>query len=352
MTKRELKSEAKAEINKWKQEQRAAFEAEIASERASRLSQIDESAGIPTLAKQHPVSTEAGATRSESDSVNDKPSSLDTLSTDEKTLIVDQDENNPEEKTLIADQDEKDPEEKTLTVDQEENGPKEVQSSHEDMEKGRSVAPNNSKAPLKTAVGTKRARENRDDTESESDSVSINDKHDFSEGSTRPIKRIRHHGSSPSSFVVDTKPSDGSSPTTVPRYSRNTDAVLGAKAVVPKSCTSIQDWKYNLEAPEQEDSADTQGTRFFEASQSVTVATSSAETAAAISTGTATANSPAIVMQTSKNYQFGVYQTLVDPAIMDRAMANMFHSSKSGTTPENILPSPTAAAGEDEDDEL
>ena len=334
-SKREKQSRANSQIIKWKREQRAAFEAEIASERASRLSQIGKSADTPTLAEARPLRREQGATGPGSDSDSGNPLSLDTLSKGEKTPMVDQDENVPEE----------------------------TKSSQEDIEKGRSDVPSDSRTPQTSAVGTKRARESGEETtECTSDkgqSVSINKKHDSSDGSTRPIKRIRQHGSSPS-FIVDTK---GSSPKIGPSCHRSTNAVLGAKAVVTKALSSSQDSSSNLEAPEQEDSVGTRGMRYFDATQPLTTAIGSTETATASSpgnivassTGIAAANSTSIVMSTTKDYQFGQYQTLVDPAVMARAMANTIQSSKLGTTQEKskkIFSPPAAAADEDEEDEL
>ena len=340
----------------------AAIDAEIASERANRLSQIGECAEIPTPGEERPLRSEQGATGSKSDSGNDKRSSLDTVSTGENTLVVSQ-------------------------VD---NGPEEIKSINKDTEKARRVASNESRRSRRP--GIKRAREDEEEetTGSKSDSkievqwVSINQKHDHSDGSTRSIKRVRHHSSSlssiprplqeedaqqcglknddavPASFVVDTKPSRGSTPKMVPTYRRSTDDVLGAKAVVPKAVTSIQNWSCNLEAPEQEDSVGPRGIRFFEASQAAATTVNSTGTAAASSTGTATASSTEtaaaqstdIVMSTTKNYKFGQYQTLVDPAIMAKAMADVFQSSKPGTTQEKIVSTPAAVAKEDEDDEL
>ena len=326
-------------IDQWKTKRMAAVDAEIASEKASRLSQIGDSAAIPTPGEERPLGREQGATGSESNAGNGKPSSLDKVNTSDKSPIVDQDE----------------------------NGPEETKGIHGDMQKGRSVAAIKSKAPQTSAIGMKRARENGDETaksksdlEIESESVSINQKHDCLDESTRPIKRIRHHSSSPCSFVVDTTPSAATTPNTAPKYERSTDSVLGAKAVVPKAHASIQKWSCNLEAPEQQDPVGTRGTRYFESSPSVTAAVNSTGIPAASSTGTtiasptaiANANSPSIVMSTTKNYQFGQYKTLVDPTIMARAMTDMFQSSELEPTQENAPSSPAAAADEDEDDEL
>ena len=330
------------QLNNWKDARMAAIDAEIASERANRLSRIGECTEIPTPGEEHPLHNEQGTAESKSDSDNDKRSSLDAVSTGENTLVVSQ-------------------------VD---NGPEEIKSINKDTEKARRVASNESRRSRRS--GPKRAREDEEETAGsksdskiENESVSINQKHDDTDGSPRPIKRVRHHSSSlssiprpsqeedaqqcglknddavPASFVVDTKPSGGSTPKIVPTYSRFTDAVLGAKDVVPKDLTSTQDWSCNLEAPEQEDSVGPRGTRFFEASQGVTTTIESTETAAASSTGTATAssiktaaisstetaatNSTDIVMSTTKNYS---------------------------TTQEKIVSTPAVAAKEDEDDEL
>ena len=254
---------------------------------------------------------------------------------------------------------------------------------NEDTEKGRSVPLNKPRTSRKSALGTKRARENEEETTEskldskiESQSVSINQKHDGSDGSTRPIKRIRHNGSSLSSipgpsqeedaqqcdltnehavqpsFAIDTNPSGGPRPETVPTYHRSTDAVLGAKAAVPKPPVSIPDWSCNLDAPEQEDSVGPRAARFFETSQAVTAPVNSTGTTAANSTPAAVADSPAIVMSTSKKYQFGTYQTLVDPAILARVMANNFQPAKPSNTEEKIVSTAAAVADEDDDDEL
>ena len=336
---RKEKRGMKIQIDQWKTERMAALDAEIASEKASRLSQIRDSAAIPTPGEERPLGREQGATGSESNAGNGKPSSLDKVNTSEKSPIVDQDE----------------------------NGPEETKGSHEDMQKGRCVAPNKSRAPQTSVIGTKRARENgeetaksKSDSEIESESVSINQKHDCLDESTRPIKRIRHHSSSPCSFVVDTTPSAVTAPKIAPKYERSTDCVLGAKALVPKAHASIQNWGCSFDAPEQQDPVGTRGTRYFESSPSVTAAVNSTGIPAASSTGAtiaspteiANANSPGIVMSTTKDYQFGQYKTLVDPAIMARAMTDRFQSSKLEPTQEEIPSSPAAAADEDEDDEL
>ncbi|KAL8797372.1 MAG: hypothetical protein Q9195_000527 [Heterodermia aff. obscurata] len=369
-----------AKCNDFRAERMAAIDAEIALEKARRSSLVEESAG-----GERPVQ---GATGPESDSGNGKALSPDTVKASEKTLAVDQAKSDPEN---------------TLAVDQAKSDPENIRISEEDIQKERSVTPNQPRSPRRSAVRVKRARdseeettESKSDSVTESQSVSINQKHDGSDGSTRPTKRIRQHSSSPSSvsrpsqqpedaqqsslineavvrpsFVVDSKPLGGPSSNNVPTYHRSTDAVLGAKAVVPKSLTSIQDWSCNPEAPEQEDVSAPRGIRFFEnassagtpaASSAGTLAASAAETAPASSTGTAATssikttatNSTDITMSTSKNYQFGQYQTLVNPAVMARAMANHFQSSKSGTTQEKVVTPPAAAAavGEDEDDEL
>lgn len=383
--KRKLNADMNVKFNAWKDRRMAAINADVASERAKRVPQIEESAEIATFGDEGPLGSSQGATGSEQGSDNGNLLSLDTVSKDDKTLIV----------------------------DQAENGPETIKNRSGDMEKGRSVTPNKSRTPKRSGAGTKRARGNEEeptasksDSLIESQSVSINQKHDSSDGSTRPGKRMRRHSSSPSSvsrpskqedtpqsgskeehavrpsFVVDTKPSGDCSPEIVPTYHRTTDAVLGAMAVVPKAIPSIQEWSCNLEAPELEDSSAPRGIRFFAASQAVdgaasstentaarstgtvvassgTTAASPAATAAAISsgdtaassTGIAAANSSGIVMSTSKNYQFGQYQTLVDPTIMSRALANAFPSSRLGTTQERIVSQTAAAANEDEDED-